>query len=441
LNQPTSTTLKAEDALLGCVMMYPDTIHQASHVIADDFLDRENATLWGLLRVLHKNDKDIGNRILLLDSLKAKAIPCKEGWPLKIVHQCSSIPNSGGIEGYVTIIKREAFRRRAMQASQQLITGLPDSDPHEVVESFLSDIESNTAMHGTSPAKTMSELAVESKDSANNDEALTWATGYMELDRMIGGMIGETSFTVIGAGPSFGKTAFALNLLMNAHRNGKPMRFLYVCMEMNGLELFDRMVSAMAGIQTQTTKMLRLGTAKPEYKEKYQEAYSIAVDRLATTGHIIKADGLVDINDVGALVAKHHKHIDGVVIDYLQQFKKTDNRQTELEKLNEASISLKGFAGKYNTPMIALSQFNRGGYIDGKKPELSDLKGSGQIEQDCDNAWLLWRAKKEGVVEEELELFNAKQRAGSIGRLGLNFELLYGRITNLKPLHYPQERR
>ena len=435
MNRQTSVSStssdKAESALLGTIMLYPETIHQADGIKAQDFSCHLNATLWTILNRLSNAGKDITNNILIHDELRTADINCDEGWSIRICNMLAVVPNSGGIQQYQSIIKRESFRRRSLMAAVQLSSTLPDSDPYEAMEVFQRGIKQDELSNKTTPAKTMSEIAVEAKDHASRKESRTWETGYFQLDKMMGGMIGETSFTVIAAGPSFGKTALALNLLRNANNLGVASKFLYVSMEMSGVELFDRMVSAMAGIQTQTVRRLRLGLAPKELINKHKEAYDEAFVKLSDTGHIIKADGLVDINEVRSLVARHHGDIDGVVLDYLQQCKATKPGQKTIDRVGEASWNCKDLAVTYKKPVVALSQLSREGYKDGKKPELSHLKESGQLEQDADNVWLLWRKKEEGVASEDIEVNVAKQRGGAIGRFNLNFELGVGRISNL----------
>jgi replicative DNA helicase len=201
---------------------------------------------------------------------------------------------------------------------------------------------------------------------------------------------------------------------------------------MSESELFDRFVASDSGIPGQIVRKIRMNDCDAETMRKHSRAFGESSRNIAARGHIIKSDGIISINEFRALVAMYANDIDCAIIDYIQQLRPTSGKQSKMEKVEEASWACKDLASTYKIPVIALSQLNREGYKDGNKPSLATLRESGQIEQDANNVWMMWRPKAEGVAEEEMELFLAKNRNGPICRINLDFDLV-GKIKNLSP--------
>jgi len=428
--------IDAEALAVGVVLMYPETIHQAHDLSPEDFQSKQYGTLWGVVREMFAEGQDFGDRLLLMDRLRKSDRLDAIGGPVTLSDVCVAVANSAGMAEYVSIIKREGVRNRARSAAESFLLALPYSEPSEAIQGLQSDLNGHIADSGLSVGMKMLDVAKMALDETLNQENGGFETGYFELDKLMGGEVGQSHFTVLAAGPSFGKSALAVNLAIKGRKQGQPLRCLYICMEMDEIELFDRMVSAVGEIPTQVTRLLRINKATEQQRGNYEAAYGDAVRKVAKMEHIIQATGLVDINSVRALVAMHRDKIDCVIIDYLQQLKPSKPSQSTFEKVNEASWSCKDMAMKYKIPVIALSQLNRDGYKDGKKPGLENLRESGQLEQDANNVWMLWRKKQEGVPREELELFVAKNRGGGIARIELDFMLKYGQINNLTPKTY-----
>ena len=436
MNRPTLEYLSNDDpegALLGILQLWPDTIHQMHEINSDDFTERRNKVLWEEIMVMFSSGLDISDRVLILDQLRMHGKLETIGGAIRLSDLCSIPANSSNVSNYVSAIKIKSAELKAVVACERFKSDLGTCDTLELIERLKSDLNSSSTLSKKLQGKTLKQIGKEALDETTREKAETWQTNYFELDSALGGQIGQTSFTVIAAGPSFGKTALALNLMQNATSSGKPIKCLYVGMEMSEPEIFDRFVAADGKIPGQIVSRLRMNLATTEDRAKYMATYKNSCVNVSKAGHIIKSDGLVSISEFRALVAMYAKDVDCAILDYLQQLRPTNTKHNEMEKINEASWSCKDLALTYKIPIIALSQLNRDGYKDGCKPGLANLRASGQIEADANNVWMLWREKSEISTHEKMEIFLAKNRSGPVCRIPLDFDLKHGRIENTKP--------
>ncbi len=421
---------RIEKTLLGTVIMHTQTLKEATTIKPDDFNDERAGIVWGAVVRMSAAGKDHSNPMLIADELRDSGELELIGGQLFINETFDHVANSSGVEGYVKIIKREALRRKSKSSAVEFMRDIDSGCPQEAVECLLSNLEGEK---GTMTAKTgMTMLEVVKRAMDRTLEGTAIETGYFSLDQLLGGGVSQSAFTIIAAGPSYGKSALSVNLAMKATKDGKPVRCLYICMEMDEVDLFDRMMGPTADMKMNNAKRLRRGDDKGIEHE--WEAYGQGCSTISEMGHIIEAGGLIDVYDLRSLVAMHADHIDMVVVDYIQQIKPSYQGQKKMETVNEASWTCKDLCLKYKIPIFALAQLNREGYKEGKKPELANLRESGQLEQDADNVWMLWRDKEK--AGEELEVFVGKNRNGPVARVGLQFDLAKGNIRNLEPKPY-----
>ena len=138
------------------------------------------------------------------------------------------------------------------------------------------------------------------------------------------------------------------------------------------------------------------------------------------------------------IVGKYHEEVDFVILDYLQLIRPSSHKQSTFEKVSDASNTVKLLAMRYDIPIIAVCQLNRGTEKEGRKPTLADLRMSGDIEQDADCVMLLHRMKERGAQTEALEIDIAKHRGGGLGVVEMNYHMAVGRIE--EPYFQPEER-
>lgn len=261
-------------------------------------------------------------------------------------------------------------------------------------------------------------------------------SGFNDLDRMTGGYKGG-DLIVVGARPSVGKTAYAINTGMNAVAspdNPDGDIVIIISLEMGKKQLLKRMAAAYGNIDMQKMKY-----ARTAFEGKDWTSLTMAMAHLGNADMKI-LDGGRTMSYIYSNVRKIRRQNPDrrilVIIDYLQlivggaEFK--GNRQAEI---GDISMNLKHMAREFDVPVIALSQLSRGvEQRQDKRPMMSDLRESGQIEQDADIIQFLYREDyydKETEDKDMIEVIMAKQRDGAVGTVKLAFVKEYGKFLNL----------
>lgn len=257
-------------------------------------------------------------------------------------------------------------------------------------------------------------------------------SGFTYLDRLTGGFQ-ESDLIIIGARPSMGKTVFALNMALYAAIQDVSVIF---SLEMSKKQLVKRMTGYTGRIDS-----FKMKNPKKEFQDKDWEQFSDALGMLSKVNlHIFDRAGM-DIAYIWSKVRKLRREYGAkrilVVIDYLQLIqgdpKYKQNRQAEISEISRA---LKTMARELNVVVIALSQLSRGVEMrQNKRPILSDLRESGQIEQDADLISFLYRDDyytKNSPQKNRMEVILAKHRNGPTGSVELGFLKQYGQFVNLE---------
>ncbi|MEW8987249.1 MAG: replicative DNA helicase, partial [Bacillus sp. (in: firmicutes)] len=256
------------------------------------------------------------------------------------------------------------------------------------------------------------------------------ATGFAELDRMTAGFQ-RNDLIIVGARPSVGKTAFALNIAQNvATKTGENVAIF--SLEMGAEQLVMRMLCAEGNINAQN---LRTGALTDEDWGKL----TMAMGSLSNAGIFIDDTPGVRIGEIRSKCRrlKQEHGLGMILIDYLQLIqgdgRSGENRQQEV---SEISRSLKQLARELQVPVIALSQLSRGvEQRQDKRPMMSDIRESGSIEQDADIVAFLYRDDyydKETENKNIIEIIIAKQRNGPVGTVSLAFVKEYNKFVNLE---------
>ena len=302
------------------------------------------------------------------------------------------------------------------------------TDTKEVVELAESKLLKVTAREVKSSYKTLTEFMVEAYNEAEEvcqagGQAAGVPTGFPSLDRMLMGFR-EGQLIIIGARPAVGKTSFALNLALNAAAAGYTVGFF--SLEMSGKEIAQRLICAYAMISISD---FRMGRISPEQWANINEA----------TQTLSKLDILIDdtpgttVTEIRAKSRRmlHNKEKAIIILDYLQLVSPPPGRRSESRtvEVSEMSRGLKIMAKELKIPLIALSQLSR--QVEsrtGKRPQLSDLRESGSIEQDADIVMFLDRSADEAEASRDdrpdegvTRIVVAKNRSGPIGDVDLMF--------------------
>lgn len=258
-------------------------------------------------------------------------------------------------------------------------------------------------------------------------------SGFRNLDKLTGGFQGS-DLIIVGARPSVGKTAFALNMALNAAGQDAALIF---SLEMSKKQLLKRMISCKGEISS-----IKMRNPKRYFSEGDWSQFSDVMGAFGEVKlHIFDQAGM-DIGYIWSKVRKaRRKYGEGkrmlVVIDYLQLIAGDPRHQNRQAEISEISRKLKTMARDLNVAVIALSQLSRGVESrQDKRPMLSDLRESGQIEQDADVIAFLYRDDyyyKESDRKDTIDIILAKQRNGPIGTVRLEFMKEIGKFGDLPP--------
>jgi replicative DNA helicase len=347
------------------------------------------------------------------------------------------------VEYYAKIVQEKAIKRSLINAGSEIISAGYDLNPIEesldIAEKLIYDIGAQKASQALVPIKDLVMSAYTTiEERYNNKGQLTGTpTAYYDLDAMTNGLQ-KSDLIILAARPAMGKTSFALNIAQNvALKANVPVAIF--SLEMSKDQLTQRLLCAEAEVDTQR---LKTGNMQAKDWEKLAGAME-KFHQCPATIYIDDTAG-VTITDLRAKcrrLAMAEKNLGLIVIDYLQLIEGT-GREDRLQQISGISRGLKILAKELNIPIIALSQLSRA--VEGrqdKRPQLSDLRDSGSIEQDADIVMFIYRDEyyrnaesEEDEVEKatnkgEAEIIIAKHRNGPVGTVKLLFQ---SNITKFK---------
>ena len=423
--------IEAEANVLAAMMLSPEVVEDALvELVPDDFYRPSHKTIFTAMHEMYDRDIPIDS-ISLIDHLNSMGKLEAVGGEAYVIDLMGNTMALASWQHHAQIVRRDSMLREIIGATNQINALAYDAptDTKEVIERAESMLLSVTEREVRSSYKTLSDFMVEAYNEAqevsqNQGDVHGAPTGYPSLDRMLMGLR-EGQLIVLGARPAVGKTSFALNLALNAANAGYTVGFF--SLEMSGKEIAQRFICAQAMVSMTN---FRTGRISPQDWANINEA----------TAELSKLDILIDdtpgttVTEIRAKARRmlHNKEKAVIVLDYLQLVNppagKNYNGNRAVE-VSEMSRGLKIMAKELEVPVIMLSQLNRSleGRT-GKRPQMSDLRESGSIEQDADIVLLLDRSTNEAEAEREdrpdfgvTRVIVAKNRSGPIGDVDLMF--------------------
>lgn len=322
---------------------------------------------------------------------------------------------------YAETIKEKAVKRRIIDLSE----GLKQKAYTEVVtvEQLMTDVEkflfkSDDDESTFEPSHKLAALAYERTAALNKTQGLTGvATGLWDLNKATNGLQ-KGELILLAARPSMGKTALALNIAQGAANSNKVVAVF--SLEMSKLQIGIRLLSAISGVES-----TKISTGKNVSNRDFERLISALEDMEEHPVYVDDTSGLSVANVRMKLRRFKQEHgLDLVIIDYLQLM--SGSGENRVQEISGISRGLKSLAKEFDVPVLALSQLSRNVEMRAeKKPQLSDLRESGSLEQDADIVMFLYRDeyynRDETDNENLAELIIAKNRNGAIGSLTLFF--------------------
>ena len=432
--------LKAEQAVLGSVLIEPDSIAFAlSTVRAEDFYDARHRLIWAAMTYMAQHDERI-DPITVHSRLRTLDVEQKSGGLAYLAELSSTTGSSLSIEHYASTVARLATVRRVLSATHKVqAEGYQASvDPDEFIALVQNEVVGALDQLIGGPQVQISDIVQEVFEDVlarrnQEGEAVGVPTGFRDLDAKLLGLH-PTDLIVLAARPAMGKTSLAVNMALNVAcsrtsrgpRAGKRHGVMMFSLEMGREQLVLRLLSQKARVGLHE---LRKGEISVDDEVGLREAAGVLHD----LNFFIDDTPALSAIDLRARAKRvHMQHgLDVIVVDYLQLMRGSGGaKQSRENEISEISRSLKALAKELNVTVVALSQLNRGveGRAD-KRPMMSDLRESGAIEQDADIILFIyrdWVYNSQTASEHDAELIIAKHRAGAIGRVDLHFE---GRLT------------
>jgi replicative DNA helicase len=419
---------EAEMALLGSVMIRPESIHEVMDAIeTPSFYSEKHKILYTTMLELASKAEPI-DLLSLSSRLKEKNAFERIGGGSYLTEIINSVPSSSNILHYARIIEKKKIMRDLIEASE-FIGGLGYADEDEVenlldkAQKKVFDLTNKGNVHKFIEIKETLDSAWERLDRLHKskDELRGVPTGFKELDNMLSGFQ-NSDLIILAARPSIGKTSLALDIARKAAINHNMPVGIF-SLEMASQQLVDRMLAAEASVNAWHLRTGRL-TQESDFErirdslERLSKAPIFIDDQTGNT--ILKMRSV-------ARRLKAEKGLRMLIVDYLQLIipTNTKNNDNMVQQITEISRALKQLARELDIPVIALSQLSREVEKRGGKPRLSDLRDSGSIEQDADVVMFIHREdryKEESDKQNIAEILIEKHRNGPVGKVELYFD-------------------
>ena len=434
---------EAEQAVLGAIIRDNDVFDKVlDHVKTPDFF------YVGLHRQIYAKMQDMMNYgqaidyVTLLDHLQKNNTfdeATGKTYLFDLVENCPSVSNA---ESYAKIIKDKYRLRRLIQAAREMIDdATSDADEPSVLidaaEQKLFDIRDGSEKGGLERLSSVILQTFDRLDSLNreaDDSIKPVSTGIGDLDRVITGL-NRSDLIILAARPGMGKTSFALNIARNVAVTGKKT-VAFFSLEMSREQLASRLLSSEAMVGGTKLRTGRLNDDE--------------WNRLIPASDVLK-NAEIFIDDTPGMTITEMKSklrrlrsVDLVVVDYLQLMSSTRRIDSRVNEISEITRNLKILAKELNVPVITLSQLSRASeQRPDHRPQLSDLRDSGSIEQDADIVLFLYR---EGYYDKDSgddaaapqadvnsgECIVAKNRHGEMSTVKLHWQGEFMRFTNVE---------
>ena len=423
VNMPYS--MEAEQAVLGCLLMDPSTLTliQSKGFRTEFFYLPQHKAIYNAILKVETNTNSL-DPVLVLEELKTQKVYDEAAGKNYLGQLAALMPSASNIEAYTKIVKDKFYKRTLIEVSNEILSeaSSDEAGADVLLDSAEQKIYDIRQGKNTGDASKLSDIIMDKVydrlnklNSDERDQYLGFTTGFSDLDKTISGL-NRSDLIIVGARPAMGKTSFALNLARNVAVKAKK-KVLFFSLEMTKEQLAQRVISTEARI-----KGLKMRTG--QLTETDWMNLSAATAALSDAELYFDDTSNITVNEMKAKI-RRMKDVDVVIIDYLQLMKSGTRAESRVQEVSEITRNLKLMAKDLEVPVIVLAQLARGTEARGKshRPQLSDLRESGSIEQDADIVLMLYRedyysdGTNDGVSEMEkevdkVEIIVAKNRHG-----------------------------
>ena len=433
-------SVEAEQSLLGGLLIDNSALDQVADTISSkDFYRQDHRQIF--IHIINLiNSSNPADVITVAESLEKNSELTSTGGVAYLGSLAENMPSVANIRGYAKIIRDNSILRNLITVGSDIVEGafLPKGkDAQQLLDEMeaklfaIAESESNRLGYKDFQA-VIAQVVRDLEERGQNPGTVTGlSTGFTDLDNLTTGLHGGELIIVAGR-PSMGKTALAMNIAeaCGVHQNKAVAIF---SMEMGSEQIVTRLLGAVSKVNQQ-----KMRTGKMDEDDWAKIADGLG--RLNEAPLFIDEGSALNSYELRARARRLHRSTEGglglIVVDYIQLMsalggQQGENRATEI---SEISRSLKSLAKELNVPVVALSQLNRN--VDSrpdKRPQMSDLRESGAIEQDADVIMFIYRDEvynPESADKGIAEIILAKQRSGPIGTVKLTFVGEFTRFEN-----------
>ncbi len=427
--------LDAEVSVLGSMLLSRDAIADVSEILApEDFYRGAHRTIFEATRDLYDRGEPV-DTVTLADELERRGTLDDVGGAVGLNEIVRLVPTAANALYYGRIVADQALRRRLIDAGTA-ITRLgyePEQGVDEAVDAAERAIY-NVAQRGrVSQFTSMKELLTASFELIErlheNDSAITGlATGFIDFDELTAGLQ-PSNLIILAARPAMGKSTLVTNLATHVAVELRQPVVMF-SLEMSQMELVQRVMAAQARVDSDRLRTGRL-------HENDWPKLSQAMGRLAEAPLFIDDTPGINLMEIRSkcrrLKQKHGLSL--IIIDYLQLMQSHHRVENRVQEVSELSRGLKILAKELDVPVVALSQLSRKPEDrSDRRPQLSDLRESGSIEQDADIVCFVYRDEvydQDSAAKGEAELIVAKHRNGPLRTVRLSFIGHHSRFANM----------
>jgi replicative DNA helicase len=428
-------SLEAEMAVLGSMLIDENAVSVAVELLdKDSFYKGDHKRIFEAIVDLYTANRAI-DLLTLTDELKRREVLDEVGGVSFLTALVNSVPTAANISHYTSIVKEKSILRTLINNATRIVSLCYESDGNvdEIVdnaERLVFEIADRKPKGGYFLIKEVIKDSIETIDTLYQKKAHVTGipTGFIDFDIKTAGLQ-PSDLIVIAGRPSMGKSAMAIGIAEYAGVVEKiPLAIFSV--EMSKEQLVQRMLCAHAKVDAHKVRTGYLATSD-------WPRLTAAAGKLSEAPIFIDDTPAISVMELRAKARrlKAQKDIQMIILDYMQLMRGSSNAENRQQEISEISRSLKALARELNIPVVAISQLSRA--VEARtdhRPQLSDLRESGAIEQDADVVVLILREEYYNPTPENqgiAEVIIAKQRNGPVGSLKLSFIKEYTRFENI----------
>lgn len=438
--------VSAEQSVIGSILLTHACLPEVARELRPgDFRLEADRAIYEAALALERDGSKV-DPVTIMDRAAKMGRPVSREYVLQLLEVT---PTAANVAEYIKIVREDALRTGLLDMAEGIQSGVVGrEDPADVLAQTAQTLDrlmsQGNAGRLTRPADIFAAFYRQREAVENGDGKGYVCTGYMALDNLLGGGMINSGLYLLAARPGMGKTTLALNI---ADRVAQADPVLFVSLEMDDEQLAAKRISRETGIPSEKLLMQPL-------TDRENSSVAQAASRLSTLPFYSNGAPTVTVDDIGAL-ARSIGGLRLIVVDYFGKIAPPPwaRRAGRVEYTTEISGALKNLARALKIPILVLCQLNREVEArQDKRPQLSDLRETGALEQDADGVIFLYRedyyADKSTVdptVPSIMEVDLAKNRHGRVGRCEMAFSMASSRITavarNRKAGDLPEQMR